>query len=417
MAKRVTRSKLIERDGIALIAQCVGEMEFVWHERHNDFGIDGEIEFRDPKTEAALNAVAFVQSKAADRSFPGETAERFHYVCRDEDIAYWLGGNAPVILVCSHPKKREAWWASVDDWFSTPDRIASRRIDFHKRTQRFDASAATQLLHLAAPRARGLYLGPAPGPEQLASNLIPLTFIPKKVYWAPSAARDAGEVRKRLYEAGTPAMDWIRRDGRIYSFRDLSRVPFDAVCDGPVGSIATSAWAASDDRDERFKFIDLLKHTLHEQLFFELSWHPARRLFYFRPTSDLRPRRIGSGRSKRGVTVFREYRADGERRNYYFRHHASDLRFVCVGGQWFCEVLPTYHYTSDGKQDSHLEANALSRIKALERNEAVRRLVELWAYHLRAQTAKASKTQLRFGKLVHLDVELDAVASGMSEAA
>jgi hypothetical protein len=418
MPKRITRSKLIERDGIALIAQRVSEMEFVWHERQNDFGIDGEIEFRDPTTEAALNSVAFVQSKASDRPFPGETPDRFHYVCREEDIAYWLGGNAPVILVCSHPKKREAWWVSIKDYFATPERVASRRIEFDKGTQRFDAGAASQLLNLAAPKASGLYFGPSPRPEELTSNLLPLSGFPQKIYWVETAAGDAREVRQRLVDARTPAMDWIRRDGRLYSFRDLSRPAFKAVCDGPVGSMPTSAWSASDDPGERYKFIDLVKHTLQEQLFFELGFHPGRRFFYFRPTTDLKPRRIDSGRSKQGVTVFREYRAEDDERTYYFRHHAADLRFVCFDGQWFCEILPTYHFTSDGHEDSGVEADALSGIKALERNEAVRRLVELWAHHLRARTARATKTQVRFGKLVRLDVELDAgLTPAYSEAA
>jgi hypothetical protein len=418
MAKRITPQKLIERQGIALIERRVTEMGFVWHERQNDFGIDGEIEFRDPKTEAALNSVAFVQSKASNRPFPGETKDGFHFPCREEDLTYWLGGNAPALLVCSHPKSQEAWWVSIKDYFSTPERLASRRVDFDKHSQRFDVAAADQLLTGAVPKSSGLYFGPSPGPEQLTSNLIPLTAIPETIYWVQSVSNDAREVRQRLVDSGTPANDWIRRDGRIYSFRDLSRPPFQAVCDGPVGSMPTATWAASEDRADQRKLIELMKRTLHEQFFNELGWHPERRHFYFRATPSLRPRKIASGKSSGGVTVFKEYAASEKEQTYYFRHHAADLRFVCFDRDWFCEVLPTYHYTSDGRQDSRLESDALSGIKAMERNEAVRRLIELWSYHLRKKTARASKTQLRFGELVRLDVELDpGLAPAISEAA
>jgi hypothetical protein len=72
------------------------------------------------------------------------------------------------------------------------------------------------------------------------------------------------------------------------------------------------------------------------------------------------------------VTVFREYTAGDEEQTIYFRHHVADLRFVSFDGQWYCEILPTYHYTADGKEDSRLEADALSGIKALERNHPER---------------------------------------------
>jgi hypothetical protein len=107
-------------------------------------------------------------------------------------------------------------------------------------------------------------LGPTPVTEQVTSNLLTLTSFPETIHWAPSAGRDARELRQRLVDAGTAAMDWICRDGRIYSFRDISRPPFKAVCEGPVGSMPTASWATSEDRAKRYKFVDLLKHTLQE---------------------------------------------------------------------------------------------------------------------------------------------------------
>jgi hypothetical protein len=170
MRKKVAKSTITGEQGIALIHRRVLEMGFVWHQRSVDAGIDGEIELRDPVSEAALNRFILVQSKASDRLFPGETQDAFHYVCSDRDIEYWLSGNAPVILVCSHPASQEAWWVSLKEWFSDPARRTARRVDFDKRTQRFDKASAQALMHLAVPAGSGLYLRPPPRPERLAQS-------------------------------------------------------------------------------------------------------------------------------------------------------------------------------------------------------------------------------------------------------
>ena len=53
-------------------------------------------------------------------------------MCSERDTEYWLSGNAPVILVCSHPGSHEAWWVSLKEWFSEPSRRAARRVEFDK---------------------------------------------------------------------------------------------------------------------------------------------------------------------------------------------------------------------------------------------------------------------------------------------
>jgi hypothetical protein len=56
-----------------------------------------------------LNLVLLVQGKASNRRFAFETDDSFRYVCDDRDLDLWLSGNAPVILVFSHPEQGEAW--------------------------------------------------------------------------------------------------------------------------------------------------------------------------------------------------------------------------------------------------------------------------------------------------------------------
>src|SRR5688572_13495263 len=87
--------------GANLIERVVLEMGCTWVATPGAFdaGIDGNIELRDPNTSAMLNTVVRVQSKATLAAFNGETPKHLEYTCDERDLAYWLSGNTPVVLV------------------------------------------------------------------------------------------------------------------------------------------------------------------------------------------------------------------------------------------------------------------------------------------------------------------------------
>jgi hypothetical protein len=153
--KRVTRQTLIGEGGIALIHRRVTEMGFLFHPRRVDHGIDGHIDLVDPVTSEVLNLVLLVQSKASTLPFTAETTTGLQYTCDENDLNYWLSGNAPVILVLSHPDEDEAWWVDIKAELSEPTRRASRTVWVDKRRQVFDASAAPELLRRAVPKDTG----------------------------------------------------------------------------------------------------------------------------------------------------------------------------------------------------------------------------------------------------------------------
>ena len=129
-------------------------MGHLWNEPQNDFGTDGSIELVDPAKEKATNRIVLVQSKATSVSF-GERPIGF--TCDEDDVRYWLHGNAPVILVRSHPASGEAYWVSVKDYFKAhPEQRATRRILFDRETDRFDRDCGSALCRLARPRIDGL---------------------------------------------------------------------------------------------------------------------------------------------------------------------------------------------------------------------------------------------------------------------
>ena len=85
---------------------------------HSDAGIDGFIEIRRTDTNEATNFILQVQSKATIREWENESSEGFDFRCEERDLAYWLQGNAPVILVVSRPESRKAYWVSIKGYFS-----------------------------------------------------------------------------------------------------------------------------------------------------------------------------------------------------------------------------------------------------------------------------------------------------------
>src|SRR5215472_15528900 len=107
--KTVTPQTIIGERGIALISTRCLEMGFIFHPRRVDHGIDGHIDLVEPGSgaRAILNQTLLVQSKAQNRPFAFETADSFRYVCDERDLDMWLSGNAPVILVFSHPEQDE----------------------------------------------------------------------------------------------------------------------------------------------------------------------------------------------------------------------------------------------------------------------------------------------------------------------
>jgi hypothetical protein len=186
--KKVTRQTLIGEGGIALIHRRVTEMGFLFHPRRVDHGIDGHIDLVDPTTSEVLNLVLLVQSKASGLPFPAETETGFQYTCDENDLNYWLSGNAPVILILSHPDREEAWWVDIKAELSDPRRRATRTVTVDKHRQIFDATAASELLRRAVPKDSGLFLATSPKRETLTSNLLSITAMPTTIYLAPAAA-------------------------------------------------------------------------------------------------------------------------------------------------------------------------------------------------------------------------------------
>ena len=405
-AKRVQPAKKIERQGIALIGKVVADMGHLWNEPQNDFGTDGSIELVDPATEKATNRIVLVQSKATSVAF-GDRPVGF--TCDEDDLRYWLHGNAPVILIRSHPASDQAFWVSIKDYFRDhPEQRASRRILFDREHDRFDVNSSAALWDLARPRVDGLHLGTPPVHETLVSNLLPVVSIPDTIYMAKATISRGREARTVWAEAsGEWPRDWIVWGGQIYSLTNPGTGLLSKLCTGPVESFAISDWADTEDDDLRRRFVWLLKGALSGQM------RPALRssndLTWVAATDEL-PFSIPIPATSTTRTVVKEYLRD-DWTVRYVRHLAFVPSFVRYDEQWFLELTPTYHFTRDGNDPDFYAGTYRSKIKRIERHSDFRRNVDTLARLLRGEVDLGGLTPdpdhqlLEFGELA--DVRLD----------
>ena len=431
-AKKIHPNTIKGQRGINLIEAIVLEMDFLWYPTGQvEAGIDGVIEIRDPVTGAVTNAIIQVQSKATDRPFVAETESSFEYLCDARDLAYWMAGNAPVLLIVSRPNAREAYWVSIKEYFAESARLKTRKVVFDKVRDRFDASASCRqaIINLAVPRDVGLYLAPQPKRERLYSNLLSVASYAERLFVAETEYRKPKELWGVVSGRGLSiGGEWILRGKHIYSLHDLRVPPWDSLCDrGTVEDFATEEWANAADPTKRHQFVDLLNRCLVEKgrtlgLAYDTN-HANHEHYYFRATADL-SRRIVRYRSltKNATrTVFESYRSKTRPDQIaYYRHSAFEGRFRRYDGAWFLEITPTYHFTWDGYHEDRYYKDRLKGIKQLERNSAVLGQLLMWADYLCQQDSlfSAQPSLLQFGSLRTLDIDagvFDEVWRGQEE--
>jgi len=404
-------SELSAQKGINLIEEVLLEMGFLWHVAGPfDHGIDGRIELRDAKAKLPLNRLLGVQSKAWGK-FVEEDEQGFSFLCDPADIDYWMRSESPVLLVCSHPDERLAWFVCVTDLFSDAEVRAKRRVRFDKNKDRFDASKAAELLQLGARRDPVVPRRPPAPPEVLVSNLLPIQHG-QWIWRAPSECRDHQDVQA-LYEAagGRRASDYLLRGGHLYSLRDPRECGLRHLCDvDQVTSFAASDWAQSDDAALVRQWVELLRRSLLHQTKHELQWQPARRLFYFPASEPLKERHIEGPTGKRTVVKVKHYidRKSGKERLKYVRHQAFRPGFVEADGVWHLEIEPDYYFTRDGERESAFADEYLAGIKRLDKNTAVLGHLRMWEHLLSRPPSLLSNEPplLGFGKLVTVEVEV-----------
>lgn len=412
--KSIHQNSLRGQEGINIIEAAVIRMGFVWSQMGGvEAGIDGTIEVRDSSGEM-LHSIVRVQSKATAGPLQGDSVSTCSYLCDERDLEYWTRGNVPVVLVCSRTDTREAYWVSIKDYFRDPERRRTRKVIFDKERDRFDEKAAERLRRLAIPAGSGTYLAPAPRRETLVSNLLRVTALPSRLFHAVIERGSREDVRKELLQRiKYPPREFVVRGKTILSIHDLSAHPWNEVADpGTVEVFPTNQWADSDDEQCRRDFVELLGHCLAEKLSAHfVRFNDRLGLYYFAATPDLRPRHLtylsAKNRAKKEVFGPRQSKRDPTRTSYY-RHSAFEGQFVRLEGTWFLEVVPTYHFTSDGSRRDRFSAARMTGIKKLEKNQSVLGQLRMWGAFLAEPPTLFGRAypHLQFGELVTFAIDI-----------
>lgn len=398
--KKVSHRDITGDRGIALIHSIVGAMGFVWNPTGLEAGIDGYIEIRDSKTGEMTNFIIQVQSKATEKDFQAENVDGFDYYCDSRDIDYWLGGNAPVILIRSRPTTNEAYWVSIKDYFKDLSKRSTNKVHFDKKENKFDEHCREALVGLAKPNESGIYLAPLPTKEKLVSNLLPVKSFGEKIYIAETNYRSVKTLRDKLQSvAKNTGKEWILKNKQIMSFHDLNEFPWTEMELGAVEGFFTDEWALSDEIEKKNDFITLLNLSLSQKLYPNVRFEKDQGYYYFAPTNNLSPRKI----SYKGLiqntsrVVFQDYRKKKDNNQIsHYRHSAFFGKFLRFDNIWYLEITPTYHFTSDGYRIFTYREDQLKGIKQLERNPAVLGQVIMWADYLQEKPDLFSRTSQKF---------------------
>lgn len=412
--KKLSESEMIGDAGIALIHRRVSAMGHAWRQLGLDAGIDGSIELRDALTGEVSNRHILVQSKASKRLFPGETMDRFHFICDERDLDYWLKSDQPVILVCSHPEDDGAWWVHVQSYFADAARRADRRVDFDKRTMSFQGDISDRLFAVADPEGRAHTPSPAFKQEVLESNLL-LARPPASYFSYVTTASGAREVyeAQRIENLGL-RHDFVLSAGRLITFRIVDETGLGVTVRGEPTVHSLSDLVDGHGDDVRLA-VQLLNRALRDDLSEDCDYARSRNLLYVRATDDLTTRKWNTGGSN-WRSMFKAYPSKKDPSKVsYCRHAALSWQFVSVDNDWYCALTPDYYFTRDGHRESLFSADLLKKIKMIDRHQAVRQETRMWASILRGEVTllKEPRTRiLNFG-----DIATFSIDRGIDDAA
>jgi nucleoside phosphorylase len=256
--------------------------------------------------------------------------------------------------------------------------------------------------------------GDAPVLDTLYVNLAPLKGYPKTLYVSPATCATYKQAWGRLRDGATSYVTqaWVLHDKNVYSFEDPATGYLARIVDTTAVEAHDSArWANTGEADQRRLFVQLLNGALRDDLgIFGVRFARDDNVYYFAGRSEDPPRkyRYKNVRVSSTMTVVAQYQHEAKdgTNSMYMRHLAFDGRFRCLGREWFLEIVPTYRFTTDGKQKFWLHEYRLSGIKRIEGNRAVLSQVIAWSNMLCTQPAPdRPRRHLQFDPVPSFEVE------------
>lgn len=398
-SKRLSRQGRVGQVGINVIEKVTLAMGSKWSPNaSNDVGIDGQIEFFDPRSGRAVGYMVGVQSKVNSGRLPGETDTTFEWAVKEVDLVYWLSLNLPVLLIVIRPPQ-EAYWIPIREAYGSGASRRSRRVTVMKAQQAFTAEAAERILTAIAPVSVAVTVRPQ-RIETVVSNLLPVS-MPGRLWVGDTPFATGRELNRELRDRECRDGAWLIHGGRVVTFHDLRDEPWASLIDqGTVDDFGTEEWVHSDDPDRRRVSVWLLNEAIRSHLAPEVRYWKDQHAYAFRAgrstlvPGELADWKITDPSTGRKRTVFSSWRAKKDNHRVAYRHLAADLSFLRLEDTWYLAIVPTYIYTSDGWKTSRFQSAGTAAMKRLAHNETVRGETRFWTNYLLRESSLLHPTDL-----------------------
>ena len=188
--------------------------------------------------------------------------------------------------------------------------------------------------------------------EQLASNLFPVTRIPKYIWHGPIGSltpKDVFEHLKKKVKGVHPT--YLIKEKRIYSFWELShyKCPFKELL--TASDIQQETIAPWIDNDTKRKWIiELFNMALRRHCWdLNLRYDVKHGRFFFLPLGGIdRPITWHTGKRNATRHVTAKHTM-GKNNQVFWSHQALRAKFMFVGDEIFLQLDPGWTFTFDGE--------------------------------------------------------------------
>lgn len=384
--KTVPPSKFMEWRGLDRIQMICHEMKCIFRDiTKDDFGLDGEIEVVVPKADGSgyetKGGIVKIQGKAGSSYVRSDSAEAFHTPVSRADLELWRTSNFPVLFIVYHPDDDALYWREGREYVRDTPGVwqPPHAIHFRKARDRFTTDVYSTLCDLAGTATPRLVYTQR---EQLYSNLLRVTALPRVLYSAETDYANADAIREKVH-GWTPPFDVVgKRIITPSNLRSEGNVLRPYCRDRHVSDLLVRDWL--NDEAHRKVFVYLLNQILgqhlrrcgltynreHRRNFFPLT--DPDQTEYLRAWYSVRTKR----QNRRQIIKFYEYGVDR-----FWRHLAVNLTFQAFGSSWYLQIIPRYFFTADGRMpwDSEKVGPYTTRIRAAEHNLHVLNQVLFWS--------------------------------------
>jgi hypothetical protein len=386
--KIVPKSKESEWKGLDRISLVVHGMRCIWREQEkDDIGIDGEIELCKAREDGdgviGTGKIVKAQSKSGLSYVLKDSQNSFASPVSEKDLKYWNSLNVPMIYIVYHPEDDCLYWKDIKSYVRETKDVFTPplRIEFNKKTDKFDESSYEELCELCEHAPERISLD---ANEIIYSNLLKVDVLPPYVFVSPVLPEKRPQFHDRLSGHIPP---YVYKSGTVFTLDDPTENhhAISSVIDGMPEKISTEDWISQDSEAERnLKF--LLNGLLHRYLrSIGLNYRDKpRQYFYNTGLAEDSPIRK-QWKTRKGYNKERQvakYYTYGSIK--FYKHNALETKFENFGEHWALSLQPRLFFSTDGthKWKGKKAASFAIRARSTEYNNQYLNHLLFWAYQM-----------------------------------